>query len=576
MPGRWTGTVTLAAGAALLLAGAAFGGRQGADSRSGSGPAAAQPRPTVASTEQLFDSVRYLADQIDVTRARVASVSIHGVRLDSLIAAYGRTRPRLVEVLVGVETAGLGAGDAAAVARMDTVARALPRPDRIAAAGGLGPTPTAPKCAYDPSAVGSGRSGLDSLTARVIACYGAAAGRIVVAGDTLDRLTILGLLGSTGDPARRERLFRALAPVWRAVDGDDGPDSPYRRMVALRQAAWAGGPSPMARTAATFGIDEREAERWLVQALRAWRGALPDTLVEPWDYYWETGAAGRVLSPRIPRDSLLTLVERYYRSLGVDPDVVGVHYDIDPRPGKYPVSYTTFGARPVERGGSWVRAEPWVFASYRTGGFGNLEELLHETGHAVDIAAIRVRPAFDGWPDSDIFTEGIADLAALEAYEPTWQRTWLGDSVPLAASLKSKYGSVMLDMAWSLFEIRVHRPGAPPPNQVWTDITRDYLGIRPHPELSWWAMRGQLVDSPGYMLTYGLGAFLVADLRATIQERYGDFARGDATWYAHMSEALYRFGHARPAARVTRDFLGRNPTPEALLEDLGRISKAGG
>ena len=104
------------------------------------------------------------------------------------------------------------------------------------------------------------------------------------------------------DPARRERLFRAL-------------------------------------------------EQWLVAALEAWRVTFPDTVLVPWDFYHFVGAAGRILSHRVPRDSL------------------GVHYDLDPRSGKYPTSYTTFGARPVANAGRWGRAEPWIFTSYQTSGF---------------------------------------------------------------------------------------------------------------------------------------------------------------------------------------------------------------
>lgn len=550
-----------------------------ADVRAGAPAAPARSGPTLDAAEALFDSLRYLSDQLDVTRARVAEVSVHGVPVDSLAAAYGRVRPRLVEALSRVDTAGLGKEDRAALQRMRQVTRAWLGPDQGTPA--VARVERSPACDIDPSSYTSGAYGgaqpaLDSLTRRVFACYGRAAGTIVVGSDTLDRLTIFGLLGSTADRSRRERLFRALGPVWRSVNGDDGPDSPYRRMVALRREAWGSGPTPMEELARGFGIDAATAERWLVRALEAWRRALPDTLVEPWDYYRETGAAARRLSAGIPRDSLLPIVRRFYRSLGADPDALGIHYDLEPRAGKYPISYTTFGARPVRRDGRWVRAEPWVFAAYRTGGFSNLAELLHETGHGVHIASIRTRPAFDGWPDSDVFTEGIADLAALEAYEPAWQEAFLGDSVPLAASLRSKYGAVMLDLAWSLFEIRVHRPGAPSPNRVWTEITRDYLGIRPHPELSWWAMRGQLVESPGYMLTYALGAFLVADLRATLQRRYGDFAEGDPAWYGRVQEGLYRFGHSLPAAQVTRRFLGRDPGPGALLEDLARMRGAGG
>jgi hypothetical protein len=327
----------------------------------------------------------------------------------------------------------------------------------------------------------------------------------------------------------------------------------------------------MDRRAASFGLPEAEVERWLLSALNAWRAALPDTLLEPWDYYYYLGAASRQLSPRVPKDSLLPLNRRYYRALGVDPESLGVQFEIEPRAGKYPIAFTDFGARAIRRHGRWVRAEPWVFASYRIGGFDNLNELLHETGHAVHIAAIRTRPAFNDWPDSDTFTEGIADLASLEMYEPAWQQAFLGDSASLGESLRAKYAGITLDIAWALFEIRVHRPDAGSPNEIWTDLTSRYLGIRPHRELSWWAMRGQLVESPGYMLNYALGAFIVADLRAALERRYGSFTVGRTGWYRQVSNDVYRFGRSRAAKEVVAAVLGRAPTSAALLADLGRI-----
>ena len=213
---------------------------------------------------------------------------------------------------------------------------------------------------------------------------------------------------------------------------------------------------------------------------------------------------------------------------------LNVRYDLDPRDGKTPVAFCTFGARPRLRNGRWTPGEPSVFATYHGGGLDNLAELLHETGHAVHIAAIRTRPAYADWPDSDPFTEAIADFVALDVSEPVWQRRWLGDSVPLADGLRSRYGGVVLDVAWSLFELEMLRNPAADPNQVWTRLTSDYLRIRPHPELSWWAMRGQLVDAPGYMMNYAVGAILIAALRAkTI----------DDTWSVrHGRSVLVRLG----------------------------------
>src|SRR5262245_64808084 len=104
------------------------------------------------------------------------------------------------------------------------------------------------------------------------------------------------------------------------------------------------------------------------------------------------------------------------------------------------------------------------------------------------------------------------------------------DLVALDESIRAKYAGIVMDTAWALFEIRMHHDPAADPNQVWTDITRRYFRIRPHPEMSWWAVRGQLVNAPGYMLNYALGAILIADLRARAREAHGPYVAGDPTW----------------------------------------------
>jgi hypothetical protein len=270
-----------------------------------------------------------------------------------------------------------------------------------------------------------------------------------------------------------------------------------------------------------------------------------------------------VLSPRIPVERLTRLNDSVYRALGADLGALGVRYDLAPREGKTPVAFTTFGARrPIV---------PWVFATYRTGGLDNLNELLHETGHAIHVAAIRTRPAFTDWPDSDPFTEAVADFIALEVYEPAWQRRWLGDSVPLADGLRARYGAIVLDVAWALFEQRMLRDPRADPDSTWAALTADYLHIRPHPELSWWAMRGQLVDEPGYMMNYAAGAIVIAAVRERTRSRHGSFSTGDPGWYAWVAPRLYRFGQERPTRDVLQEFLGGPVTPAALLRDLRRM-----
>jgi hypothetical protein len=456
--------------------------------------------------EREYVGVRSLGDSIDVASTR-----------DS--ARYDSARASIRARLAAIDSARLARSDRRAVAVM---------------VGALATDSAAP--------ADSGAR----IRARIYDNFGREARRV-------DRLAVLAAIARTDDPTRRRALFLSLAPVWESVNGDDGAESPYRTALKVD------GP---------HSLDT--ATQWLTGVLDAWREATPDSLVEPWDYYYLAGEASRRLSSRIPRDSLLPITARAYRALGADLSVLAVHYDLD---SKTPVAYTTFGSRGyVAADGQWVPPRAWVFATYSTGGFDNLDELMHETGHAVHISAIRTRPAFDDWPDSDPLTEAIGDLVALDVYEPRWQWRFLGDSASLSAGMRAKYASIMLDIAWALFEARVRADPAADPNVVWTEITRRYLHIAPHPEWSWWAMRGQLVDAPGYMMNYALGAIMAADLRAAIRRRHGPFSEGDPTWYGWVSDQLFQFGLARPSRQVLQSVLGRPLSPQALLDDLRRLS----
>jgi hypothetical protein len=392
-------------------------------------------------------------------------------------------------------------------------------------------------------------------------------------GDTLDRLSILGALGRTESPDVRRKLFLGLEPVWRSVNRDNRPASPYRLLIAREVKERGNAEPPAAGLARASGVQPDSLEAWLLRVLETWREVNPDSLIEPWDWFYRTGVASRRLSPLVSLERLTSLNRQVYRSLGADPEALGVQYDLEPRGGKTPVAYCTFGSRPRFINGGWRAGEPWVFATYRTGGLDNLNELLHETGHAVHIAAIRSRPAFSDWPDSDPFTEAVADFVALDVYEPAWQQRWLGVSVPLAEGLRSRYGGIVLDVAWALFEMRMQRDPGADPNQVWAGLTGDYLRIRPHPELSWWAMRGQLVDAPGYMMNYAAGSILIAAIRARTRTVHGTFVTGDSTWYSWVAPRLYRFGLERPTREVIEEFLGGPVTPAALLEDMRRMGK---
>jgi hypothetical protein len=484
---------------------------------------------------------------------------------------HNQLRRTLINRLGAVDSSLLAGDDARAFATMRiALDRGLAVLADSASADSL-PTQRAPDCEYDPAGIAATRHGLDSLRGRLYACYGWAQSHVAVGTDTTDRLSVLGALGRIADSAERRRLFLSLEPLWRTINADNGAASPYRRLLALQVKELRGGELPAAKQARLSGVPPDSLERWLLAMLETWRDANPDSMIEPWDWYYRTGRTGRALGGHISRERLTELNAEVYRALGADLVALNVRYDLEPREGKTPVAFCTFGARPRLRDGQWTPGEPSVFATYRGGGLDNLAELLHETGHAVHIAAIRTRPAFADWPDSDPFTEGIADFVALDVTEPAWQLHWLGDSVPLAEGLRARYGGIVLDVAWSLLELHMLRDPTADPNQVWTRLTHDYLRIQPHPELSWWAMRGQLVDSPGYMMNYAVGAILIAAVRARTVEVHGPFVTGDATWYPWVSRRLYRFGLERPTSELIEEFLGGPVTPVALLADMRRM-----
>ena len=534
--------------------------------------APAWTRSSIHFAELRYERARRLLDQIEIARAMAADTSVHGVPLDTLEARYAESLDSLERVHALVPSGSLVPAERKALADVYAAAtkNLKPLPPRASAV-----MPSDPTCDYDAGAVISTANGIDSLTARMLACYGKAARTIRYGADTLDRLSVLGRLARENDPIEGEALWTALDQVWRSVNGANDPRSPWRTLVAAHARAWKGDSLPIKARAKALGLTAAQAEQWLVRALEAWRRATPDSLIEPWDWYFMNGAASRAMAERVPRAQLRPIVERYYGALGADLKALNVRFDIDPRPSKRPVAYTTFGDRPRWEKEGWHPGEPTIVATYREGGLDNLNEFVHEVGHAIHIAGIRTRPAYADWPDSDPFTEGLADIVALDVYEPAWQQRWLGAHTDTLAGLRGRYGGIMIDMAWALFEIRMHRAPAQDPNALWTEITRRFLHIRPHPDRSWWAMRAQLFDLPGYMLNYALGAFLVADVRATLRSRHGDWMAGDTTWYPRVRTTLYQYGTSVPARSVLERFLGRPMRPDALLADLDRMHAAG-
>ena len=551
-------------------------------------PPMTTPAPLDA-LESAYLAARDARDRLDVARARGEPIDTHSLEADaaSTEAVLRRELER-----VPPDDPALSAED-----RLARAAIGVGMERAFADDAGLPVAPAIDRATCDDPAAWAMaiERGGDDLHRRLDGCYGALADDLPFEGASLTRPRILGRLATEPSATARRRLFLALEPLWRVVDGDAGERSPYRALLATSADQWRRGRSPIAANAVALGVTVHDIEAWIVATLEAWRdavaappavngeaggevGAIGRT-IEPWDWWWLAGAADRAMGNALPLDRVFRVNRELYAALGADLDTLNVQLDTTPRPGRpaVPVAFTTFGGRPSLRpDGSWSPGAPTVLASYVDGGLGELSELVHETGHAIHIAALRTRPAFADWPASDALTEALAELVALDVAEPAWQARWLrgAPAVPVAESLRCRYAGVALDAAWALFEIRLHADPTRRPNDVWTEITSTYLGIAPHPEWSWWAIRGQLVQEPGYMANYAIGAVLVADLRAAIRAARGDWIDGDPGWYAWVRDHVYRFGLGRAPADVLRGVLGRPPRVDALRAEIARAGSA--
>ncbi|MGP0086207.1 MAG: hypothetical protein ACLP0B_21700, partial [Steroidobacteraceae bacterium] len=451
---------------------------------------------TAAGNVQLEHAEAHYADWLDATSAVATIDSGLMTRLD------GRDRgewERQRRILTSTLESELALINESALASQDARALAVMRKGLVSNA--LASSESEPgRCADRVDSGGTGAAGDPTpLQVALYACFEEIGNRISFEGRTVVRTTAWQWLQTIDDGERRKRLFFAFGPLWSAVNGNDTRDSPYRRMIALSAAQTRrSGGSPIDDAAATLGTSTVQVEHWLEQILDTWRKHAPGPACEPWDYWYAAAGPARELAHAIPRDAVLPISERFYKDLGADLHKLGVLHDLDVRPGKAPLAYTDEVRIGRRQAGRWRPSIPRVSANYQQGGMWALNELIHEDGHAVHWAAVRTRPAFYSLGD-DLFFEAFADVPAWSSMEPAWQRKYLGASATVAASLRELFADVMLDVAWGLFELRMLRDPSADPNAVWTDITTRYLNIVPHPELSWWAMRVQLVRWPGYM-----------------------------------------------------------------------------
>ena len=320
--------------------------------------------------------------------------------------------------------------------------------------------------------------------------YGAAATAIEVDGETIDRLSAFARLATAEDAAERRAVFEAMAPVWRAVDGDGGVTSPHRRLVAASAERWVKAGSTIEANAAVLGIAPGAFEPMLHAILADGRrvvadaaGLRPGGRVEPWDYRFVVGAVERRLRAAVPARpavgrSTMRISARWVPIPMSLASAMTSRRNSAARSSRSP-------SRPTAGPG------PWVFATYREGGLGNLTELLHESG-ARDPLTPRVRTAArvrTSHPASyAAFFEAVGRAARLGCAGAGVHRPTTSASPSTRTSRRS--GPVWRGPARCLLgALRggVHRSPGRQPNDVWAEVVADGLGIEPHPEWSWWA-----------------------------------------------------------------------------------------
>src|SRR5215469_12221927 len=275
------------------------------------------PKPIGADPGLMADSkrvsaVEYLYADVSDTNSILATIdsgllsTYQGKERLAWEQSYRKKRAKLARELERLPTSGLSAEDTRAIAAM--------RKQMKAFTGGGALFSPAAKCQ---DAVRKDLAYLD-LKSALVACFVEVGNNLSFEGGKINRVSALDLVQETSDPARRKAVFFAFVPLWQAINGNNEPDSAYRRMIAGAAAEAAKNGSEIDNAARDVGIDPAEVERWLVQILNAWRESSGDAMTEPWDFRFQAGEADRLLGTYIPRESLQPIHQRYYRDLGAD------------------------------------------------------------------------------------------------------------------------------------------------------------------------------------------------------------------------------------------------------------------
>ena len=361
------------------------------------------------------------------------------------------------------------------------------------------------------------------------------------------------------------RLFLALEPLWRVVDGDGDDQLPVpgagaRVGRALARAAARRSP----RNARSLGVGGAAIETWATTiARRLARGRRGAGARRAARRRSSRGTGGGAPAPPSGRSAgasrsmpSWTSTGGRTRALGRDLDALNVAFDLTPpaRPPADPggVHDVRGAAAPPRRRDVVAGTAGRSSRRYVDGGLTELEELVHETGHAVHIAGIRTRPAFADWPDADAYTEALADVVALDLWRA---RLAAALAAGRRGGARGPRRSAAATRTWrSTPPGRCSRSGMQrdparlPERRLDRDHRRTWLGIAPHPEWSWWAIARPAGAGPWRACPTTRSGRSSRRRSATPSTRHGAMGRsGDPGWYPWIREHLLRFGASIPS-----------------------------
>ena len=189
---------------------------------------AADPTP-LAETEALF--LQFLDARDAVAYLNSGHVTQYeGGNVDAWDAKLRDRHQALLGSLAALNPAKLSPEDQAAVAAI-----------RVTLADFGDPSPAVANAPDDPECKDRNSRKLDyeALSAALSSCYREIGNQLKFEDGTIDRGSALGLLYDLEEPERRKALFDAFRPLWSALNGNNEPDSPYRRLIRMAAAAEA-------------------------------------------------------------------------------------------------------------------------------------------------------------------------------------------------------------------------------------------------------------------------------------------------------------------------------------------------